>query len=316
MTPADGLRRALRHLWHPATTEAALDAAAALHTPVPARVIGEHVVLACTDDKVMAFPDRCLHRSIALSAGTVEENCIVCAGHGWRWAADGRCVAIPDLAPRGIPARARLDVLDVARAHGLVWVRLEAAADTQPPRLGDANFDGPAIDIPAGAARIVDLLLDPDRWLRMLDLAGESISSVQVHENGPGVIAAHAAAGEWTIDVELHVPFATHFRASSAHFPDDIRSVVIAVAPTDDHLSRVYWHVSDDARLATGFAEMVRGDGELLAGADSSPSMLAPGHELSVASDSMSIAYRRAMADLVAAARQGPGPLAALVRTA
>ena len=44
--------------------------------------------------------------------------------------------------------------------------------------------------------------------------------------------------------------------------------------------------------------------------------MLAPGHELSVATDGMSIAYRRAMADLVAAARQGPGPLAALVRTA
>ena len=55
---------------------------------------------------------------------------------------------------------------------------------------------------------------------------------------------------------------------------------------------------------------------DVLVGAGVSPSMLAPGHELSVAGDAMSIAYRRTMADIVAAARQGPGPLAALVRTA
>lgn len=316
MTPADGLRRALRHLWHPATTEAALNEAAALHRPLAARVIGEHIVIARSDDTTMAFPDRCLHRSIPLSAGTIEGNCLVCAGHGWRWGADGRCVAIPDVATRGIPARARLEALDVAVAHGLVWVRLEAAADTSPPRLGEARFDGTAIDIPAGAARIVDLLLDPDRWLRMLGLAGEAIGPVRVHVSGPGVIAAHAVAGAWAIEVELHVPFATHFRAQSDQPSETLRSAVIAVAPTDDHASRLYWQVSDEDLLGAGFVELVRGDAELLVGAGVSPSMLAPGHELSVAGDAMSIAYRRTMADLVAAARQGPGPLAALVRTA
>ena len=316
MTPADGLRRALRHLWHPATTEAALNVAAALHRPVGARVIAERIVVVRTDNGLAAFPDRCLHRSIALSAGSVDDNCLVCAGHGWRWAADGRCVAIPDLPSRGIPARARLEVLDVALAHGLVWVRLETTADTCPPRLGDAHFDGPAIDVPAGAARIVDLLLDPERWLRMLGLTAERIGAVRVHESGPGVITAQTTAGAWSIEVELHVPFATRFEARRSGVAEAERSVVTAVAPTDDHASRVYWHVNDDAVLAPAFASMLHTDGDLLMDADSSPSMLAPGHELSVASDGMSVAYRRAMADLVAAARQGPGPLAALVRTA
>src|SRR2546422_745961 len=44
-----------------------------------------------------AFRDLCIHRGTALSLGSVAGDEIVCAYHGWRYAADGRCTAIPQL---------------------------------------------------------------------------------------------------------------------------------------------------------------------------------------------------------------------------
>jgi phenylpropionate dioxygenase-like ring-hydroxylating dioxygenase large terminal subunit len=39
--------------------------------------------------------DLCVHRGTALSLGRIQGDELACAYHGWRYAADGRCVAIP-----------------------------------------------------------------------------------------------------------------------------------------------------------------------------------------------------------------------------
>lgn len=49
------------------------------------------------DGTVAALHDRCPHRLVALSEGTVREGEIECPYHGWRFAGDGRCTAIPGL---------------------------------------------------------------------------------------------------------------------------------------------------------------------------------------------------------------------------
>jgi phenylpropionate dioxygenase-like ring-hydroxylating dioxygenase large terminal subunit len=46
--------------------------------------------------------------------------------HGWRYRADGRCVAIPQLAdPSRVPAKARVPAFRAQERYGLVWVALE-----------------------------------------------------------------------------------------------------------------------------------------------------------------------------------------------
>ena len=320
MTPADGLRRALRHIWHPALREVMLDDATAHDRPISARVVSEDVVIARLGESVVAFPDRCLHRSLPLSAGSLSDGCLRCIGHGWQWSAEGRCVSIPDLAARAIPSRARLESLDVAVAHGLVWVRLETLASATPPALAVSLLDEPQFDAKAGAARIMDLLLDPKRWTRLLALGDAPIAEVRLGDHRAGAVDAKARAGEWEVDVAVQVPFVATFRArrGGPGRTTEERCLAMAVAPLDDRVSRVFWHASasDLDALRRAFTTVVQADATLLAHADAGAPMFAPGVELSVPNDATSVAYRRAMADLVAAARQGPGPLSALLRSA
>lgn len=69
-----------------------------------------------------ALLDRCPHRNVPLSEGTVVAGMLQCPYHGWRFHPDGRCLHIPAFtgepdAParrcRGLPAR---------ESQGFVWV--------------------------------------------------------------------------------------------------------------------------------------------------------------------------------------------------
>ena len=73
------------------------------------------------DGSARAMSDVCVHRGPALSLGTVSNDEIVCAYHGWRYAADGKRVAIPQLAdPARVPAKARIAAFRTQERYGLV----------------------------------------------------------------------------------------------------------------------------------------------------------------------------------------------------
>jgi phenylpropionate dioxygenase-like ring-hydroxylating dioxygenase large terminal subunit len=68
-----------------------------------------------------ALTDRCPHRGYPLSQGRLRGAELECAYHGWRFAPDGACVAIPGLASAPRPAHAARRL--AARDHlGLAWV--------------------------------------------------------------------------------------------------------------------------------------------------------------------------------------------------
>lgn len=46
---------------------------------------------------VFALENRCAHRQVPLHLGVVEDECIRCTYHGWKYNAEGRCVAVPYL---------------------------------------------------------------------------------------------------------------------------------------------------------------------------------------------------------------------------
>src|SRR5690242_10199840 len=78
----------------------------------------------------VAFPDHCPHRLVPLSAATLDHGVLRCAYHGWEFAADGTCVALPSLGDAAsIPPRARLTATPVKEEDGAVWIR--------PPEPGD-----------------------------------------------------------------------------------------------------------------------------------------------------------------------------------
>lgn len=93
--------------------------------------------------KVFALEDRCAHRQVPLSKGTVEGEALKCGYHGWTYDCAGACVDVPYLGksrlPNGVksyPVMERDGLIfvfpgDAARAPQREPVTLGAAADSR-----------------------------------------------------------------------------------------------------------------------------------------------------------------------------------------
>jgi len=99
--------------------------------PLAVRLLGEGLVLwRQPDGEVAVLADRCPHRGARLSLGEVVNGHLQCPYHGWRFASDGRCVAIP-AQPAFQPAPVHAACRHEARvALGLVWVCLANASES------------------------------------------------------------------------------------------------------------------------------------------------------------------------------------------
>src|SRR5947209_8409155 len=115
-------RQALRRCWHPVAYADALGG-----EPVRVTLLGEPLVL-WRDSRGAphALTDLCIHRGTALSLGRVIDDQLMCPYHGWRYAADGGCKWIPQLAdPTRVPGKARVAAYQCRSRYGILWVALE-----------------------------------------------------------------------------------------------------------------------------------------------------------------------------------------------
>ncbi|MFI6515698.1 Rieske 2Fe-2S domain-containing protein [Spirillospora sp. NPDC050679] len=98
--------------------------------------------------RVRALEDRCAHRGVRLSKGTVLGDRIRCDFHRFVYDGRGRCVEIPEEFGAGADLRERCSVRRyfAREAVGLVWVSVEDAPDApfpvEPDLLPDDHFVG------------------------------------------------------------------------------------------------------------------------------------------------------------------------------
>ncbi|MSQ70203.1 MAG: hypothetical protein EXR27_02790 [Betaproteobacteria bacterium] len=96
------------------------------------KVLGTEITLCRSQaGRAFALGGRCAHRGLLLSTGTVEGEGIRCAYHGWKYNAEGKCVAQP--------AEPHLDEVripgyPVHEYLGLLFVYLGGDAPPEPPR--------------------------------------------------------------------------------------------------------------------------------------------------------------------------------------
>jgi phenylpropionate dioxygenase-like ring-hydroxylating dioxygenase large terminal subunit len=200
--------------------------------PVATTLLDQPLVLFRTAEGVSACRDLCIHRGTPLSLGWVEDGCLVCAYHGWRYAADGRCVRIPSLeASRPIPAKARVPAYRAEERYGLIWVCLD---EPRAPIPHFPEYDDPAYERhfagayvwEASAARMIENYMDLAHlpWVHPEVLGDTSDMSVPPHrvetlEDGlsfeypiqaPSGGGTYQGVGEMTFGQRLYLPYTIH----------------------------------------------------------------------------------------------------------
>lgn len=90
--------------------------------PLACELLGRPLV-AFRDDagQVVVLEDRCPHRSVPLSLGSVRDGALECPYHGWQFGAGGACLRIPSQVPGESPG-ARALSLPVLVEFETVWV--------------------------------------------------------------------------------------------------------------------------------------------------------------------------------------------------
>jgi len=157
------LEKGLRHYWHPVARSHEID-----NKPVAVKLLDQPLVVWRSREQIAAFYDLCIHRGTPLSLGWLKGDELVCAYHGWHYAADGSCTRIPSL-PAGhtIPAKAKARSYRAAERYGLVWVCLDeprAEIPAFPEEFNDPSYNWDAYSSEgqwqANAARLTENLAD------------------------------------------------------------------------------------------------------------------------------------------------------------
>jgi len=110
------------NFWYPV----ALSAEIAAKTPYRTQILGlQFVAFRDGEGRPHVLSDTCVHRGGSLGKGTLKDGSVVCPYHGWRFAGDGRCTAVPSLGDGAkVPARAKVDSYPVEERYGIVFAFL------------------------------------------------------------------------------------------------------------------------------------------------------------------------------------------------
>ena len=108
------------------------------------QVAGHRIVLFRRADGIVgALEDRCAHRSAPLSMGSLVDDAVVCAYHGFAYSSDGACVRVPS--QLHVPYGASVRSFPVREDGPFVWVWLgnpARANATEPPVLAPLRDPG------------------------------------------------------------------------------------------------------------------------------------------------------------------------------
>lgn len=91
--------------------------------------------------KVCAALDRCPHRGVKLSAGSIQQEHLQCPFHGFEFDGSGRCVLVPANGRNGVvPAALRLKMIPTYEAHDWIWIWWGDSQPEETPEFFD-NLD-------------------------------------------------------------------------------------------------------------------------------------------------------------------------------
>lgn len=126
------------------------------------------IVYRTTGRQVVVARDLCIHRGVPLRLGWQEGDELVCAYHGFRYGADGRCTKVPAQPDLPVPRKLCLETYATVERGGLIWTCLtpdpaQPASIPEWPELVDPAFrmlHDPPVEWEVSAGRQLENFID------------------------------------------------------------------------------------------------------------------------------------------------------------
>lgn len=258
------LYQSLKHFWHPVMFADELG-----DDPHGVILLDQTLAIARLNGKVHAFYDLCMHRGAAISLGEVEDGCIRCPYHGWKYDATGQCVEIPSRPQLTRLPHAKLTPFLCEERYGIIWVSLTDTPYFDIPELhqwDDPQFRfmrGPVTEWKCASPRRLENYVDfghfswvhdgylgsrespevIDHDVTMED--GEMRVHQTVHEPVTGKFKAHlGSAGEMITAQNHYRVFLPHAVNLDRHFDGGGRYILfMAPSPVGRKQTRSFWYI-------------------------------------------------------------------------
>jgi vanillate O-demethylase monooxygenase subunit len=149
--------------------------------PLARTLLGQPLVLFRTaSGEVAALEDRCCHRALPLSLGTLEAEGVRCGYHGLLFGAQGQCLEIPGQVQ--VPGKALVKAFTVRERDQILWLWFgDATPVEEPPAYphhssGQYLFEGDVYHYDAPWQLIHDNLLDLSHlgYVHLLTIGGNA----------------------------------------------------------------------------------------------------------------------------------------------
>jgi vanillate O-demethylase monooxygenase subunit len=155
--------------------------------------------------KPVVLDDRCIHRFAPLSAGCLEGDNIVCGYHGFTYAPNGNCIAIPgvDRAPK----KAGVKSYPVVEKWGWIWVWMGNEEKADEAKIPDFHYlddpewagRGETLNLKCAYNLVYENLLDLThaKFVHKTTLATNDVTEfpLEIEEVGDTVVARREMSG-------------------------------------------------------------------------------------------------------------------------
>lgn len=299
--------------------------------PIGTKLLDEPLVIYRANGETVVASDICPHRGLPLSLGTQSEHGVVCAYHGLRFGADGRCSHVPASPGRAIPDRMRVKTYPAVERYGLIWTCLRPEDDAEPaicpmPHWDDEGFQQivcPTIDIFGFAGRQMEGFLDVAHFAFVHTATFGDANNAEVPPYKPvrtetgffadywssvgnypiGVSDRGVPGFEWLRHFEAFLPFTATL---TIHFPGKDRLVIMnAASPVSAKVTRLFAPIGRnfDTDLPVqdvyDFNQRVFEEDKAIVEAQMPECLpLDPMMEAHIPADMSSLAYRRGLRDM------------------
>ena len=185
----------IRNAWYVAAWHHELSAGAG-RRPLARTMLGVPVVLyRQADGTPAALEDRCPHRRLPLSMGTVTGDALQCGYHGFTLDANGRCVRIPG--QETIPEGARVRAFPTVEKWRWIWIWMGDPALADEALIPDCSLnehpdwavsEGDPLHVAGHHQLVVDNLMDGSHvtFVHKTTLGAEGVADIPVQSERDG----------------------------------------------------------------------------------------------------------------------------------